>query len=185
MFKHSMFSWITYGVLTVLSSLKLAQKQTRSGARSVRHSWKRVWSGMPSSPSTTQMTLPNSTKSSMKHQISGSMRTCWSTCSWFARKGISRRWTPCWPTPMLRWTNWRQWGAHVANLPTVGDRLLDEALDEAAKIIFSHISNWPNLPALLSSFTNSKLLWMLPTRSTARGPGMKSALPILLQRVCD
>jgi clathrin heavy chain len=37
----------------------------------------------------------------------------------------------------------------VANLPTVGDRLYDEALYEAAKIIFTHISNWPRLASTL------------------------------------
>ena len=38
---------------------------------------------------------------------------------------------------------------NVANLPNVGDRLYDEALYEAAKIIFTHISNWPRLASTL------------------------------------
>ncbi|KAI5081311.1 hypothetical protein GOP47_0004494, partial [Adiantum capillus-veneris] len=38
---------------------------------------------------------------------------------------------------------------NVANLQTVGDRLFDEALYEAAKIIFTHISNWPRLASTL------------------------------------
>ncbi|XP_031504646.1 clathrin heavy chain 2-like isoform X1 [Nymphaea colorata] len=38
---------------------------------------------------------------------------------------------------------------NVANLQTVGDRLYDEALYEAAKIIFSFISNWGKLASTL------------------------------------
>ncbi|XP_031493982.1 clathrin heavy chain 2 [Nymphaea colorata] len=38
---------------------------------------------------------------------------------------------------------------NVANLQTVGDRLYDEALYEAAKIIFSYISNWAKLACTL------------------------------------
>eukprot|EP00271_Cylindrocystis_brebissonii_P014176 TRINITY_DN35436_c0_g1_i1.p1 TRINITY_DN35436_c0_g1~~TRINITY_DN35436_c0_g1_i1.p1 ORF type:complete len:1694 (-),score=426.59 TRINITY_DN35436_c0_g1_i1:500-5581(-) len=38
---------------------------------------------------------------------------------------------------------------HVANLQTVGDRLFDEELYEAAKIIFTHISNWARLASTL------------------------------------
>ncbi|KAH6555179.1 hypothetical protein KP509_1Z275900 [Ceratopteris richardii] len=38
---------------------------------------------------------------------------------------------------------------NVANLQAVGDRLFDEALYEAAKIIFTHISNWPRLASTL------------------------------------
>ncbi|CAK9164735.1 unnamed protein product [Ilex paraguariensis] len=38
---------------------------------------------------------------------------------------------------------------NVANLPSVGDRLYDEALYEAAKIIFAFISNWAKLAITL------------------------------------
>ncbi|CAM8970976.1 unnamed protein product [Rhodiola kirilowii] len=38
---------------------------------------------------------------------------------------------------------------NVANLPSVGDRLYDEALYEAAKIIFQFISNWGKLAVTL------------------------------------
>ncbi|KAG5064119.1 hypothetical protein JHK85_005302 [Glycine max] len=38
---------------------------------------------------------------------------------------------------------------NVANLPNVGDRLYDEALYEAAKIIFAFISNWAKLAVTL------------------------------------
>ncbi|KAL0402928.1 UNVERIFIED_CONTAM: Clathrin heavy chain 1 [Sesamum radiatum] len=38
---------------------------------------------------------------------------------------------------------------NVANLPNVGDRLYDEALYEAAKIIFAFISNWGKLASTL------------------------------------
>lgn len=38
---------------------------------------------------------------------------------------------------------------NVANLQNVGDRLFDEALYEAAKIIFTHISNWARLASTL------------------------------------
>ncbi|KAL3681952.1 hypothetical protein R1sor_024908 [Riccia sorocarpa] len=38
---------------------------------------------------------------------------------------------------------------NVANMQTVGDRLFDEALYEAAKIIFTHISNWARLASTL------------------------------------
>ncbi|KAL2539951.1 Clathrin heavy chain 1 [Abeliophyllum distichum] len=38
---------------------------------------------------------------------------------------------------------------NVANLPNVGDRLYDEALYEAAKIIFAFISNWAKLACTL------------------------------------
>jgi clathrin heavy chain len=38
---------------------------------------------------------------------------------------------------------------NLANLQTVGDRLFDEALYEAAKIIFTHISNWARLASTL------------------------------------
>ncbi|MED6187585.1 hypothetical protein PIB30_077852, partial [Stylosanthes scabra] len=38
---------------------------------------------------------------------------------------------------------------NVANLPHVGDRLFDEALYEAAKIIFAFISNWAKLAVTL------------------------------------
>ncbi|KAK6135795.1 hypothetical protein DH2020_030490 [Rehmannia glutinosa] len=38
---------------------------------------------------------------------------------------------------------------NVANLPSVGDRLYDEALYEAAKIIFAFISNWGKLAITL------------------------------------
>eukprot|EP00252_Welwitschia_mirabilis_P023463 TRINITY_DN662_c0_g1_i4.p1 TRINITY_DN662_c0_g1~~TRINITY_DN662_c0_g1_i4.p1 ORF type:complete len:1707 (+),score=385.71 TRINITY_DN662_c0_g1_i4:318-5438(+) len=38
---------------------------------------------------------------------------------------------------------------NVANLQTVGDRLFDEALYEAAKIIFTFISNWAKLASTL------------------------------------
>ncbi|KAL0401189.1 UNVERIFIED_CONTAM: Clathrin heavy chain 1 [Sesamum latifolium] len=38
---------------------------------------------------------------------------------------------------------------NVANLPNVGDRLYDEALYEAAKIIFAFISNWAKLASTL------------------------------------
>lgn len=38
---------------------------------------------------------------------------------------------------------------NVANLPNVGDRLYDEALYEAAKIIFTFISNWSRLASTL------------------------------------
>ncbi|KAJ1437607.1 Tetratricopeptide-like helical domain superfamily [Sesbania bispinosa] len=38
---------------------------------------------------------------------------------------------------------------NVANLPNVGDRLFDEALYEAAKIIFAFISNWAKLAVTL------------------------------------
>jgi clathrin heavy chain len=37
----------------------------------------------------------------------------------------------------------------VANLLVVGDRLFDEDLYEAAKVVFSHISNWPRLASTL------------------------------------
>lgn len=38
---------------------------------------------------------------------------------------------------------------NVANLQVAGDRLFDEALYEAAKIIFTHISNWARLASTL------------------------------------
>eukprot|EP00897_Mesotaenium_endlicherianum_P006181 jgi/Mesen1/5591/ME000281S04647 len=38
---------------------------------------------------------------------------------------------------------------HVANLQSVGDRLFEEELYEAAKIIFTHISNWQRLASTL------------------------------------
>jgi clathrin heavy chain len=38
---------------------------------------------------------------------------------------------------------------NVANLQTVGDRLFDDALYEAAKLIFTHISNWGRLASTL------------------------------------
>jgi clathrin heavy chain len=38
---------------------------------------------------------------------------------------------------------------NLANLQTVGDRLFDEELYEAAKIIFTHISNWARLASTL------------------------------------
>eukprot|EP00850_Spirogloea_muscicola_P015188 SM000114S24151 [mRNA] locus=s114:187416:198058:- [translate_table: standard] len=38
---------------------------------------------------------------------------------------------------------------HVANLQSVGDRMFDEELYEAAKIIFIHISNWARLASTL------------------------------------
>ncbi|BBN15445.1 clathrin heavy chain [Marchantia polymorpha subsp. ruderalis] len=38
---------------------------------------------------------------------------------------------------------------NVANMQTAGDRLFDEALYEAAKIIFTHISNWARLASTL------------------------------------
>lgn len=38
---------------------------------------------------------------------------------------------------------------HVANLQSVGDRLFDEQLYEAAKIVFTHISNWARLASTL------------------------------------
>ena len=38
---------------------------------------------------------------------------------------------------------------NVANLPNVGDRLYDEALYEAAKIIYAFISNWGKLAVTL------------------------------------
>ncbi|KAE8673804.1 hypothetical protein F3Y22_tig00111772pilonHSYRG00213 [Hibiscus syriacus] len=38
---------------------------------------------------------------------------------------------------------------NVANLQNVGDRLFDEALYEAAKIIFAFISNWAKLAVTL------------------------------------
>uniref|UniRef100_A9U2Z4 Clathrin heavy chain n=1 Tax=Physcomitrium patens TaxID=3218 RepID=A9U2Z4_PHYPA len=38
---------------------------------------------------------------------------------------------------------------NLANLQTVGDRLFDDSLYEAAKIIFTHISNWARLASTL------------------------------------
>ncbi|GBG80598.1 hypothetical protein CBR_g31057 [Chara braunii] len=38
---------------------------------------------------------------------------------------------------------------HVANIQSVGDRCFDEALYEAAKILFTHISNWQRLAVTL------------------------------------
>lgn len=37
----------------------------------------------------------------------------------------------------------------VANLLMLGDRLFNEELYEAVKVVFSHISNWPRLASTL------------------------------------
>ena len=40
-------------------------------------------------------------------------------------------------------------GAHQANLQSVGDRVFDEGLFEAARAIFAHIPNWGRLASTL------------------------------------
>ena len=40
-------------------------------------------------------------------------------------------------------------GQHTANLQSVGDRVFEEGLYDAARIIFTHIPNWGRLASTL------------------------------------